>query len=145
MRSSLRRRLALIATMVAAGALLAGCSGYTTDALYSKDGSIKIRAQASCDGTGDPCYWYFRYYDYTAGRWYNMPVRGPVTSRASAEVSETFQPGALPSGRDYAYQLCGRGDGVKSWVCVGPNGSNTYSYFKTYPHQEPTQVSGIKG
>ncbi len=89
-----------------------------------------LNARAACDG--GPCWWYFRYgtddlYQYET----------PVHEVASNTNGQPIQlPGenvsGLVPGTTYQYQLCGKGDNVNQYECVGPDGSpGTSEQFAT--------------
>jgi hypothetical protein len=109
-----------------------------------------LKGNVSCSGGAPtPCSWYFRWSIYSA-----FPAT-PATqqTRASAPAAEhvTSVPvnadvtGLLP-GTTYYFQLCGRGDSVATYVCVGPDGTtNTYDRFTTpsASNMPPLTWSGI--
>ena len=135
----LRRRVALGVVLAVSGALLAGCNGKTVAPTNVKYSSARLQASVSCDGTS-PCYYYFRTWDFSAGQWTYTKVRGPFgKTNGYVTVGEdfSFHPG---TGNGWlAYQVCGKGDGVTNWTCVGPNGGNSFQYFQLNRNQSVHQ------
>jgi hypothetical protein len=138
MRSLPRLRLSLL--LVLAVVLLSGCAGNTTTATSITTTSATLGAQGSCD---TQCWFYFNVYEFGTGRWVSTAVKGPI-GRVQPAAAFTDTVTGLSPGRDYAYQVCGYGDGLTRWVCVGSDGSEkTRSYFSTPSHPASTLAAGV--
>lgn len=107
--------------MLCGAVLLAGCAGGTTAATNVTRVTATLNAKGSC--AGGPCSWYFRYGTDNQYQ-YQTPVH-EITTNTNGET--VTLPGekisGLVPGTTYQYQLCGKGDGVSTYRCVGPDGS----------------------
>lgn len=111
-----------VAGIVVTVLTLAGCSGSTTGATNVGVLSATLTAQASCSG-GTPyeCSWYWEW--GTGSKTWTSQTFGPVATTWSGQL--TYNVTGLDEGYTYHYDLCGMGDSVSTFVCVGP------SYFTT--------------
>jgi hypothetical protein len=121
--------------LVVAAVLVAGCTGYTTDAtniVKQPDGSYSAQLNfvASC-GSGEHCSWYVHYRRLGTSTWTNVPstphgpVAGPVSNVSLSEIVT-----GLTAGAQYEYQVCGNFQPGQSFICVGPDDhTNTTTKF----------------
>ncbi len=110
---------------------MAGCSGYTEPALHVTATSAQLNAQGDCSNAGGHhCYYYCRW--GKNGRFtHRTAVLGPVGKTHGRRQIKITLKGLAPDST-YQYQLCGKGDGVKVYRCVGPNGkTSSSSHFTT--------------
>lgn len=107
---TLRRTIPLLIT----AALLSGCSGAAAPASNITASSAKLNAQGSCTSS---CAWYFRYHATGTTRWSVTPIRTVTGTFKNTALTETAS--SLKAGEDYEYEVCGKGDQVTSFVCVG--------------------------
>jgi hypothetical protein len=121
-----RRRRARAGVLVVAAVLVAGCTGYTTDATNiakQPDGSYSAQLNfvVSC-GSGEQCSWYVHYRPVGTSTWTNVPAtpHGPVAGPISgASLSENVT--GLAAGAKYEYQVCGNFQPGQQFICVGPD------------------------
>ena len=132
-----RRRRAAAGGLVVAALLVAGCTGFTTEATniaQQPDGSYSAQLNfvGSC-ASGEQCSWYAQYRPVGTSTWTNVPAtpHGPVPGPISnVSLSETVS--GLTAGAQYEYQLCGNSQPGQPFVCVGPDGTpNTTTKFTT--------------
>ena len=142
-RSRLRRSAAGLLLALIVG-LLAACSGNTTAATNVGTTTATFSANVSCSG-GSPyaCSYYWQW--GTGGSYqYSSTVNGPYKTTWSGTV--TYSATGLQPGSTYQYQLCGMGDTVSAYVCVGPDGTpNTATYFTTTASAASTPPSFVTG
>jgi hypothetical protein len=134
------RLLKYLASAFLIAAVLAGCSGNTTAATNVASTTATLNSQGQCDGgTPTPCSWYWRY--GTGGNYQSTtPVQGPTTANTNGKVPLSANVTGLTPGATYQYQICGKGDNVSSFVCVGSDGTpNTSTSFTT---QDPVTPNG---
>jgi hypothetical protein len=115
-------RLVVPAIGIMCAVVLSGCQGSTNPATNVGMATATLNAQASCSGgVPTPCSWYWRW--GTNGHYqYSSAVSGPTTAKWSGKLSYTAT--GLTPDTTYGYQLCGEGDAVTAFVCVGSaNGS----------------------
>ncbi len=117
--------------MLLFGALgVTGCDGMTTAATNVTRVTATLNARGACDH--GPCWWYLRY-----GTDHLYQFQTPVQQFTSSTQGQQVQlPGEqvsnLVPGTTYEYQLCGKGDSVSQYQCVGPDGStDTSEQFET--------------
>ncbi len=133
-----RGRLAVPAIAVACAVVLSGCQAVTVPATNVGTTTATLNAQASCSGGKPvPCSWYWRW--GTNGSFQSSsPLQGPVMATWSGTLS--YPVTGLTPGTTYQYELCGEGDSVTSYVCVGAS-SGGFQTFTT----APTASSGSTG
>jgi photosystem II stability/assembly factor-like uncharacterized protein len=130
-----RRRRAAAGAVVVAAVLVAGCSGFTTEAtniLKQADGSYSAQLNfvASC-GSGEHCSWYVQYRLAGTSTWTNVPAtpQGPWPGPIS-NVSLSENVTGLTAGAQYEYQVCGNWQPEEPFICVGPDDhTNTTTKF----------------
>lgn len=136
--------ISVVVGMVMSLALVA-CGGSTTPPTNVTAYSAALGGQGECDGgSPTPCYWYWRY--GTGGQYqYQTPVQGPYTGSTGGLVQLSAPVTGLQPDTTYQYQLCGEGDTITSYVCVGPDGTtSTSSTFTTSPRtMPPDTTSGL--
>jgi hypothetical protein len=121
--------------LVVAALLVAGCTGYTTEATNiskQSDGSYSAQLNfvVSC-GSGESCSWYVHYRLVGASNWTNVPStpHGPVAGPIS-NVSLSEKVTGLTAGAQYEYQVCGNWQPGQQFICVGPDDrTNTTTKF----------------
>jgi len=120
------RRLAVPAIAVACAIVLSGCQAVTVPATNVGTTTATLNAQASCSGGKPvPCSWYWRW--GTNGSFQlSSPLEGPVMTTWSGTLSYPVT-GLTPS-TTYQYELCGEGDNVTSYVCVGASNGGFQSF-----------------
>ena len=123
------RRLVIALLAVAAMALLAGCSGWTTGATNITSNSARLKAVGSCGG-GD-CSAFIRWRQSGTNTWTNGTTITHIGKVSSLPWSWTAT--GLAAGKQYEYQECGKESSFgQQFVCVGPNGqTDTTSKFVT--------------
>jgi hypothetical protein len=122
---------------VVAAVLVAGCTGYTTEATNigeQTDGSYSAQLNfvVSC-GSGEQCSWYVHYRPVGTSTWTNVPAtpHGPVAGPVS-DVSLSENVTGLTAGAQYEYQVCGSFQPGQQFICVGPDDqTNTTTKFTT--------------
>jgi len=121
-------RLVVPAVALICAVVLAGCQGTTTPATNVGTTTATLNAQASCSGgVPTPCSWYWRW--GTNGNYqYSSAIQGPVTTTWSGTLN--YIATGLTPGTTYSYQVCGEGDNVSSFVCLG-SANGTPSQFTT--------------
>jgi hypothetical protein len=133
----IRRRRAAAGGLVVAAVLVAGCTGFTTEATniaQQPDGSYSAQLNfvGSCV-SGEQCSWYAQYRLVGTTTWTNMPStpRGPVAGPIS-NISLSESVTGLTPGAQYEYQVCGNSQPGQPFACVGPDGTpNTTTKFTT--------------
>jgi hypothetical protein len=121
----------VLAVIAGVAFAMAGCSGYTEPALHVTATSAQLNAKGGCSNTaGHHCYYYWRW--GKNGRFTRRTaVHGPVGNTNGRRQIKITLKGLAPD-TTYQYQLCGMGDGVKVYRCVGPNGkAGSSSRFTT--------------
>ncbi len=131
-----RPRVLIVMLSAALLLLLAACSGQTTGANNVTATTATLNGDVSCSGgSPTPCSWYFRWSIYSAFPATPATHQSQPTEPLTDDVSNVpvAQPlTGLIQGTTYYFQLCGRGDDLPNYVCVGPDGSpNTYGSFTT--------------
>ena len=125
-------RLVVPAVAIICAVVLSGCQGSTIPATNVGTATATLNAQASCSGgVPTPCSWYWRW--GTNGQYqYSSAISGPLKATWSGTLSYTAT--GLTPGTTYGYQVCGKGDAVTVFACLGSaNGS---------PSQFTTESSG---
>ncbi len=121
-------RLVVPVVAIICAVVLSGCVGTTTPATNVGTTSATLNAEASCSGgVPTPCSWYWRW--GTDGNYqYSSPIAGPEQVSWSGTMSYTVT--GLTPDTTYSYQLCGEGDSISSFECIGSVNGNL-SQFTT--------------
>jgi hypothetical protein len=147
------RRAQLV--LIAAGVVIAvaACSGNTTPATNVTTSSATLNAVGGCSGgSPTPCSYYWQY--GTNGQYQlSTPVQGPCgpNCNTNGNVALNVSVTGLSPNTTYQYQICGKGDNVSSYVCVGPDGTpNTSQMFTTgstltYTYDANGRLSSVAG
>ncbi len=134
-----RARLVLPAVAVICALLLSACQGNTAAPTEVGTTTATLNAQASCaGGVPTPCSFYWRWgtnYNYQ----YSSPISGPVSATWSGALS--YGVTGLTPGTTYQYELCGKGDNIPSFACVGPTTFTTASSGSTTTTQPPATTT----
>ena len=125
-----RGRFAVPAVALACALVLTGCQAVTVPATNVGTTTANLNAQASCSGGKPvPCSWYWRW--GTNGSFqFTSPLQGPVMTTWSGTLSYPIT--GLTPGTTYQYELCGEGDNVSSYGCVGASNGG-FETFTTAP------------
>src|SRR5262249_29802696 len=109
---------------------LVGCGGATMAPTNVTRVTATLHGKASC--AGGPCWWFFRYGTNNLYQ-YRTPAHETATDTHGQELELPGQPVSdLTPGTTYQYQLCGLGDTVRQFTCVGPDGTpQTSEQFRT--------------
>jgi len=120
--------LSVLATLL----VLSACSGNTTGATNITSNTATLNAQGQCSGSNSssPCYFYFQW--GTGGQYqFKQGPQGPA-GNTGGNVQLSYDAKNLTPSTTYQYQICGKGDGTNSYMCVGPDGgTGTYGQFTT--------------
>ncbi len=94
-----------------------------------------LTASLACGDNGNRegnCYWYWEW--GTANQYqYHSQTWGPVgtTCGDGCKVAVTYSLYALAPHTTYHFQVCGKGDGVTQFICVGPTGGTPGTFTTT--------------
>ncbi|HVT42713.1 MAG TPA: hypothetical protein VHD39_06985 [Acidimicrobiales bacterium] len=129
LKSGRRARVAVPALAVVGVLILSSCQAVTAPATDVGTTTATLNATASCSGgTPVPCSWYWRW-GTNDNFQFQSPLQGPAQTTWSGTLSYAVT--GLTPGTTYQYQLCGKGDSVQSYECVGPYNINGFQTFTT--------------
>ncbi len=135
----------VLATVVAL--LVAACGGYVSPATNVSATQATLNGSVSCNGGdanagGTPCEYYWEWGTVASGGYPNTsPVQGPVNANVS-NVPVRYDVSGLQPSTQYQFKLCGKGDGITSFECVGPQADQSAAQtFRTKSGASPPPVS----
>lgn len=142
----MRRRLPLFLALAIIIVAASGCTGNTIAPSSVTPTSATLKAKGDCD---TQCSWFFRYRQSGTTTWRTTPIRS-ITGNTPGlvELAETVSLSDKPvdSSITWEYQVCGKGDGLTQFACVGASGPNDVQSFTTparTAYAPPEEVSAL--